>query len=347
MYPGVTQIMTIAEKLSGAGSRTSRLAAGMLCFAFLLVRAGMAIADDTQGTPVQKQTQRHGNASIAVIYPDIGEPYRSVFEQIIAGIEDKNRGGVVKLAVLPNADIEEVKRNLRRQNIKIVIALGQLGMKIADKLESDMGVVVGGVIAPPANEMRGAPVNSMSPDPALLFSHLKVLMPSVRRVFAVYDPRQSDWLISMAKEEARAQNLELVAYEAKDLRSAVGIYQGIFSSADSRRDALWILQDSISAENGSVLPLVLQESWNRNVTVFSSSFGHVRRGVLFSLYPDNTELGRHLANTALEFLATGEYGVHGMIALREVLLAINLRTADHLGLKPGEKLKFGMVFPEQ
>jgi putative ABC transport system substrate-binding protein len=284
---------------------------------------------------------------IAVVYPDIGEPYRSVFEQIIAGIDDRAKTRVAKFAVGPNADIDELKSNLRRQNIRVVIALGNLGVKVAAMLDRDIGVVVGCVITPPVNEMRNVPVNSLSPSPALLFSNLRELMPAARRVLAVYDPRQSSWLISLAKEEARAQGLELVAYEAQDLRSAVRIYQQIFSSADPRRDAVWLLQDSISAENGTLLPLVLQESWDHNLTMFSSNFGHVRRGALFSLYPDNVKMGRHLAASAQEFLASGEYGASGMILLRDVLLAINLRTADHLGLTPGKKQEFGMVFPEQ
>jgi putative ABC transport system substrate-binding protein len=336
--------MTLMSKLP-VTRRTPGVMAGLLCFALLLTCAGSVIADTGGVTP--KAAPSAGDVPIAVVYPDIGEPYRSVFEQIIAGIEDKAKARVVRFAVGPNVDVDELKSNLRRKNVKVVIALGQQGMKIAVTLDRDMGVVVGGVIAPPANEMRSVPVNSLSPDPVLLFSHLKVLMPAAKRVFAVYDPRQSGWLINLAKEEARAQGMELVAYEAQDLRSAVHTYQDIFASADSHRDALWLLQDSISAENGSVLPLVLQESWNRNLAVFSSSSGHVRRGVLFSLYPDNAAMGRHLADTALEFLASGEYGQHGMIMLQEVLMAINLRTADHLGLKPSKKLEFGMVFPEQ
>lgn len=36
-----------------------------------------------------KVAQVAGVGGIAVIYPDIGEPYRSVFTQIIDGIEDK------------------------------------------------------------------------------------------------------------------------------------------------------------------------------------------------------------------------------------------------------------------
>jgi putative ABC transport system substrate-binding protein len=326
------------------GQQAPGLMAGLLCFALLLAHAEIVIADTAT---TQKLAMGQGKASIAVIYPDIGEPYHTVFAQIIGGIEDRAKTPVANYAIGPKADIEELKSNLRRQEVRVVIALGRQGMKIAATLDSNIGVVVGGVITSPENEMRGQPVNSLSPDPDLLFSHLKGLMPGVRRVFAVYDPRQNGWMIKLAKEAARTQGLELVAYEAQDLRGAMLNYQNIFAAIDSRRDALWLLQDSTTAEDGSVLPLVLQESWDRNIAVFSSSIGHVRRGVLFSLYPDNVEMGRHLADTALEFLASGDYGEHGMILLREVLMAINLRTADHLGLKSNRKQGYGMVFPEQ
>jgi putative ABC transport system substrate-binding protein len=78
-----------------------------------------------------------------------------------------------------------------------------------------------------------------------------------------------------------------------------------------------------------------------------SSLGHVRRAVLFSLYPDNAAMGRHLGETAQEFLASGDYGEHGMVLLREVLQAVNLRTAMHLGLDVSAQQGFDMVFPEK
>jgi putative ABC transport system substrate-binding protein len=318
----------------------------LLGFALLIAHADRVIAGESGGS-VKKIALVSGVGSIAVIYPDIGEPYRAVFAQIVGGIEDKAKVRFVNYAVAPNVDINELKNTLRLQNVKVVIALGRQGMKIASTLDRDIGVVVGGVITSPENEMRELPVNSLSPDPALLFSHLKGLMPAARRVFTVYDPRQNAWLMRLAKEAARSQRLELVAYEAQDLRSAVHAYQEILATADSSRDALWLPQDSTTVEDSSVLPLVLHESWNRNLAVFSSSLGHVRRGVLFSLYPDNAALGRHLADTAQEFLASGDYGEHGMILLREVLMAINLRTATHLGLNASPQQGFDMVFPEQ
>lgn len=284
---------------------------------------------------------------IAVIYPDISEPYRSVFTQIIEGIEARAKGRVANFAVGPNVDVGELNNSLHRQDTKVVIALGRQGMKIASRLDSNIGVVVGGVLSPSEDGERVLQVNSLSPDPALLFSRLKKMMPNARRVYTVYDPRQNEWLIHLAKEGAVAQGLELVTYQAQDLRSAMRAYQEIIAAVDGSQDALWLPQDSTTVEESTVLPLVLQESWTRNIAVFSSSFGHVKRGVLFSLYPNNVELGRHLAGDALGLLASGSGETPSMAPLREVLMAVNLRTAKHLGLNTNRLQSIDMVFPEQ
>jgi putative ABC transport system substrate-binding protein len=335
--------MTLIRKLPDAGRKRGAMAV-LLWLALLLACADMAVADTIDGH--SRAVAAGEVVRIAVVYPDIGEPYRSVFEQIISGIEDKTGAGLPAFVVGPDTDLGKLKSDLRSRGIKVVIALGSQGVRFAGTLDRDIGVVVGGILSPPDRELRDVPVKSLSPAPVLLFSHLKVLMPGLKRVFAVYEPRQNGWLIRQARESARAQDLELVAYEVQDLRAAAATYQAIFASADSRRDAIWLLQDPFGSESGAILPMVLQESWNRSLVVFSGNLAHVRRGALFSLYPDNTEMGRNLAVLALSYLASGEYGEHGMIMLSEVQMAINLRTADHLGLKPGKKLEFGMVFPE-
>ena len=99
-------------------------------------------------------------------------------------------------------------------------------------------------------------------------------------------------------------------------------------------------------EDRAVLPLILQESWSRNLAVFSSNFGHIKRGILFSLYPNNVELGHHLADSALSLLVSGKNQPSGMFPLREVLMAVNLRTAKHLGLSTSHPQSFDMAFPE-
>ena len=285
---------------------------------------------------------------IAVLVPEVAEPYRSVFAKIIEGAESATHARVTTFQVGASVDPVELGARLRGAGAKVVIALGRNGLKATEGLDSRLAVVVGGVMlmseTARADTLMGI---NLSPDPALLFTRLKVLQPAVRRVLVVYDPKYNDWLIRLARDAAKAQSLELVAYEARDLPAAAKAYEALFANATEHRDAVWLPQDPTSVEESTLVPLVLKESWNRHLVVFSSSYVHVRKGALFVLYPDNFELGRDLAMAALKLLAGEPRG--GMRPLREVLTGVNLRSASHLGLKldPEQLRGFDSVFQEQ
>lgn len=285
-------------------------------------------------------------SSIAVLYPDIGEPYRSVFTKIIEGVEQQAKGKVASFAIGNAAVGPDLGAELRRRDLRAVIALGRNGLKAAVALERTMPVVAGGVLSVPEAEARDLLVHSLTPDPALLFARLRTLVPGVRRVAVVYDPRQNAWLMKLAREAARAQGLELLAAEADDLKSALRAYQAALPGLESRRDALWLPHDSVTVDESAVLPLVLQEAWDRSFSVLSSSVAHVRRGALFSLYPDNAALGRRLGAATLAALSANTRPV-GVQPLKDVLIAANVRTANHLGLNfASGQFAFDMVFPE-
>lgn len=310
------------------------------CLAALCCVIGLAYVGADAAPPAGR--------GIAVLYPDIGEPYRGVFTTIIGGIEEQAGTHVPSFAVGAGVNPQEIAAELRRQDTHIVIALGRNGLKVAMGLERDMGVVVGGVVSVPEADARNFAVFSLAPDPALLFSRLQTFMPTARRVFVIYDPRQNAWLLRLAKEAASARGLELAAYEATDLKTSLRFYQEILATMDARRDALWLPQDSTTVDEVSVLPLVLQQAWSRNLAVFSSSVVHVRRGVLFSLYPDNAQIGRSLAIAAQGYLSSGGAAAHGVTPLKTVLVAANVRTANHLGLDVAVRQQnFDLIFPEQ
>lgn len=287
-----------------------------------------------------------GTGGIAVVYPESAEPHRNAFTRIIEGIENKTKTKVASYPVSPTQNPQDLAAELKRQNIQVVIALGRNGLKATTGLEREIGVVVGGVVT--AGEARGMLVHSLVPDPALLFSQLKVLMPNMRRIFVVYDPRQNAWLIRLAREAAKNLGMELVAQEATDLKTAMRYYQDVFAAADPKKDALWLPQDSVTVDDSSVLPLILQEVWSRSLTMFSSNVAHVKRGALFSLYPNNIELGHTLANSALSKLSSGSQ-LNSILPLKDVLVAVNTRTAVHLGLNLSSQQQqaYGMVYPEQ
>lgn len=308
----------------------------------------LLLAAAPTGSPLRLAAAGDNIGPIAVFYPDIGEPYRSVFSKIIEGIEDKTQTRVTSYAVGNNFNAQAISGELKRRDIRVVIALGRNGLKAASALDKEIGIVAGGVISAPEADTRGGAVLSLAPDPALLFARLKALSPKTQRIFVVFEPRQNGWLIKLAKEAARSQGIELVAQEAPDLKTALGLYQNIFATADSRRDALWLPQDSTTVDESLVLPLVLQESWAKGIPVFSSNVSHVKRGALFSLYPNNMELGRNLALLALS-QTSGSTSARSVTPLRDVLSAVNTRTASHLGLTPSttQQQGFDLIFPEQ
>jgi putative ABC transport system substrate-binding protein len=206
-------------------------------------------------------------------------------------------------------------------------------------------VVAGAVLAVGESEAKDNTVISLAPDPALLFGRLKSLQPGIRRVTVVYSPAANEWLIRLARIAAKAHDIELNALPADDLKTALKQYMEFFA-ASNKGDALWLPQDGTTVEESAVVPLVLKESWNRGIPLFSSSLAHVRRGALFALYPNNIELGKDLANFALGYLGSGARPSKGLLPLRGVMAAVNARTASHLGISLNQH-SFDLLLPER
>jgi len=314
-----------------------------------LARSGLlGMAAVQLSTRLASAADDDSRSSIGVVYPQIGEPYRSAFAAIVRGIEDRTGGRIVRLPLLGDASPDSLTDALRSRHVRAVIALGRSGLKATTTLDLKLPVIAAGVLSVPESEGQSSTVVSLAPDPHLLFNRLKAFVPQTRRVIVVYNPRQNDWLIRLAREAARQGGLELLAFESDDLKGSLKRYQELMGQLNVRRDALWLPQDSAAVDESAVLPWLLRTAWDEGLPVFSSNVAHVRRGALFALYPDNIELGRHLGTTAMSTLSSGSPPPRGLQALRQVLTAVNVRTARHLGLDlEASAQAIHLVLPEQ
>ncbi len=281
---------------------------------------------------------------VAVLYPDLGEPYRKVFTEIIGGIGEQAPQRVRAWPIAASQNLGELALALRRSGARVVVALGRQGLKAAAAVEAPLGIVVGGVSSVPDGDNQVG--ICLTPDPALLFAQLKNLLPGMRRVIVVYNPEHNEWLLRIAHSAAAELGLELAAHEARSLGAAARLYQGAIGSADGKRDALWLPIDATTVDETTIMPLVLRDAWNRNVPIFSSSLSHINKGVLFSLYPNNAELGHSLGRLATALLA-GETPARGVTPLRNVHAALNTRTASHFGISsdPRTQRAFHYLYP--
>lgn len=303
----------------------------------------VAQADDT-GKRVSKDSIRSG---IAVLFPETTQPFASVFSKIADGIDQQAGGRVRRYPVPSSGEPPDLGAQLKRNGAKVVIALGRPGVQAAQGLDREIPVIVGGVSSLGAADSKVMHGISLIPDPALLFQQVKALMPGLKRITVVHNPQQNEWIMALARDAAKAQGLELSVQIVKDLASTAHSYENVFAAADPRRDAVWIPHDTSAGTEETIIPLVLNASWNYNVPVFSSSFLHVKKGVLFALIPNNFEMGKSLANMAISQL-NGEPRKPGLIPLRDVSGGLNRRAAAHLGiaLSTQQLNAFEYIYPD-
>lgn len=306
------------------------MAAGLLAY----VPAGPALA------------QRSREQELAVLYPEVAEPFNSFFARIIDGIDERFKSRVQRVAVPASPNIPALVAELKQRQLRVVIALGRAALRLASALER-IDVVAGCVVNVSEAEARDALVLSLAPDPALLLRRLKGLQPGARSVTVAYSAGNSGWLVSAAREASQALGLELRALQVTDARGAMQVYQNYFTQANAR-DALWLLQDPLVLDESAMLPLILQECWSRSLLMFSSNSAHVARGALFSLLADNQALGRSLGALAQSRLAS-EGAARGLLPMRDVLGALNTRTASHLGVEITSQLRqeYQVLLPER
>ncbi len=282
-----------------------------------------------------------GSENVAIFYPEAKKPYRSIYQQIVSGSQKASETELTEFILKKDFDSQQITKQLNQAGINKVIVLGRLGYKLAKLLPKNFSVVSGALPISP-NGVSGI---SLISDPVNLFDYLTKVAPAVRRIHVAYS-KKSEWLIELAKSAAQDKGLELHLRQVKTTKEAIQFYENLFNSKMTKKDAVWLPLDRISSHDKVTLPIILTKSWAQDVVVFSSKPSHAKRGVLFSTYPDNFTLGENLYAMVLALAKDPEK--KKFAALSSLQLAVNLRTAAHLGLKYSteQEKSFELTFPE-
>ncbi|MFK7815404.1 MAG: ABC transporter substrate-binding protein [Gammaproteobacteria bacterium] len=283
--------------------------------------------------------------SVAVIYPELRAPFNKVFEDIADGVEKKINGRTKRYVLPKDYSQKDLDLWIKKNDIKVCVALGGRGERAANQFTQDIPIVLSGVLQPKLDKHPGI---SLAASPDKMFSTLKLQKLNVKQVIVVYNPKKSEWLIREAQSAAKKHDLELITYTTSSLSESAKIYRDIFNRLRIKDAALWLPPDSTSMDNRALLSFVLEQSWNKNVAVFSSSPTHVSKGVLFAMYPDNLKLGHSLGAVAMNELNGGNK-LNDLIPVEDLKTAFNKRTAEHLGIRiTKEKLhNYDAVFPSE
>ena len=281
--------------------------------------------------------------SVAVIYPELRAPYNKVFEDIADGVEKKVNGRTKRYVLPKNFSSQKFNEWIRQNDIKVCVALGMRGEKAVETLTEDIPVVLSGVLKSKSPAYSGI---SLAASPDKLFAELKKQKLEINQVIVVYNPDKTEWLIRQAQSDALKHKLDLITYKTNSLSNSAKIYREIFSRSDIKKSSIWLAPDSTSVDNKTLLSFILEKSWTYDVAVFSSSPAHVSKGVLFAMYPDNMKLGQSLGSVVLGEL-NGSATLNKMVPVKDLKIAFNKRTAEHLGIKftSDDLRNYDAVFP--
>ena len=269
------------------------------------------------------------SSGLLIVYPKVKAPYNKIYKDIIKGINESYPGISQELELTQNGNNNDLSEQVEQHKPDVLVALGKGSLKIVRQL-APATPVVAGAITKTDEVVAGI---SMSPASDVVLSHLLGMAPFVKRVYVVSDlKRQAQLEGAEAFMSERGKVLKIE--EVKSVHEAADRYLKIINQA-SEEDAIWLMRGG-SLNDPSILMLILKAAWKKKIIVFSSDPSHVKRGALFSLYPDNEKMGHALAKIAEQLEQKLIQPGVGLTPLRSIHLIVNKRTSKHLGIMPND-----------
>lgn len=294
-------------------------------------------------------TNAEPSLKVGVLYPDVREPYQSVFREITEGISEHDEFITLKRALSSDDDQDIVQEWVQHHDIDIVIALGNRSKRLVSPIREEKPTFLGAILL--SRDLVDSNWSGivLNPHPVQLFQHLQHFSPDIKNVHVAFVIKNNKWLIELADTTAQNMGLNLVPHPVTDIKDSAHQFRKIIEMANPKTDAIWILQNPSIVDKSTILPFILKESWKRSLVVFSSSPEHVKRGALFSVFPDHKNIGRQLGVMINESADNDFVSEAILVPVKDTKFVANIRTFEHLGIdlsKEDEEL-IDIVFPSR
>ena len=182
---------------------------------------------------------------------------------------------------------------------------------------------------------QGTPMTGVSLDVPIReqFGSLLEVVPAAKRIGVIYNPGESQFIVDEAESIANLMGLGLVTvavYSEAEVANAL-------STLRPKIDALWLVSDRIVLTTQS-LQYVFLFAFQTNLPLMGLSDHFVKMGALVAVGPDYEDIGRQSAELAAQVLAGRNAAEVPVASPRKVLLSLNLRTAEIIGLRIPENV---------
>lgn len=267
------------------------------------------------------------DGGIAVIKSQDLDPYNQALAGFIGRCADDivqfNLGG-------SHANRAQIAADVARRQPRLVLAVGLLAAQLAKERLSQFPVLFVMVSNPRKYGLVGNNIAGISLDIPVeaQFKTYRSLVPSLKTIGTIYDPRRTASVIQEANAVAKRLGLSLLAVPVSSQKEVPAALRSLLGKVES----LWMVPDETVVTADSFKHFLITTFENR-LPFLAASDIFVEAGALASLTPDYSDVGRQSCELAKAF-AAGRLDLAdvNVSAPQKVNLSVNLKTANKIGL---------------
>ncbi len=250
------------------------------------------------------------------------------YDEALRSFKNVCNGKISNLVFHELDNSADIARVVRKTHPELILAIG---MEALAKVKSIKNIpVVYLMVLQPHSIVQGEKNItgvSMNIPPEKHLATLHKLLPSIKRIGLLYDPRRNGSYAKKAYSSAKAYGFELVAREVYSSRDVPGLLENM----KERIDLLWVLPD-ITVVTPETTGFLLLFSVQNNIPVHIFSSKYLDMGAFTSLDTDPIELGKQAGEIAARILAGADVSEIAGADASNPVLSINLKVAKKLGI---------------
>jgi putative tryptophan/tyrosine transport system substrate-binding protein len=211
-----------------------------------------------------------------------------------------------------------------------ILAVGAQAAIIAKEDIKDIPIIFTSVLNAELYPLKADNVTGILMEPSVdtQLSALRSLIPNIKTIGTVYNPKKTSNLVQSANSWVSKVNLKLISAKvdaSSDVPEALRAFSGGI-------DALWMVPDStvVTPEGFST---ILNYSFQNNIPLFALSQNFVQHGALVSLSPKNPNMGQQACQIIGDVLKNKiPAGNIPFSRPKGLELTFNINTAKKIGL---------------
>jgi len=239
-------------------------------------------------------------------------------------------------------DAKKTVEEIRQFQPDLIVTVGSRATSVISESFDDVPIVFAMVLYPVASdfvpnmEKPGKNVTGAAMDVPIerQLRTLSSVVPHLKRVGVLYSPEETQPVINKARRVAESMDIRLIA---EKVTSESDVPDALNRLRNQKIDALWSVADGKVFTRPSTR-YIIEYVVHRAIPFMGPHNGFVRAGALLALTADYTDNGRQAAEISIRILENTDPKDIAVATPREVELALNLRIADHIGLRIPESV---------